>query len=423
MIRAWTLAKRGNAALREAEQILDIVADDARLLLPQAEQRGLDRRWVRKLIKQGKQDAEVARELSVLLKSFEKWLASAERNPQTRAGLRQEFDGFVTAARERQRSRFAAGEVKGKKVADTRGSVGASVRLPDTRSGLGQVMGRNLDDTLAAYRALLKGAGIEGSALRAAAEQAERVLSGFLKAWDSRRSAQAIQKIMDSFAKEQEAVRRKILALRAAGKTRQASELRRKIVDRGRDVFANSRKSVLRAVIDDPQLRNDLESVGLVVDDTGGTISFELNLGSPQMPQKPPGAVSTSGAPQTDLKIKLNIDHATTDFADAIDTWIDTGASKALYPVIAGSNMRLATGLENQVFFNYLKKDARKWENTIPTTTSGTNWQRALKPNAWETTVEDVVKNIETLLGKSLSAADRVLVRDYVDMAMQVSNP
>ena len=133
----------------------------------------------------------------MLLKSFEKWLAAAERNPQTRAGLRQEFEDFVTAAQERQRSRFAAGEVAGKKVADTRGSVRAAVRVPDPRPGLGQVMGRNLDDTLAGYRAALKGAGLEGSAMRAAAEQAERVLSGFLKAWESRRSAQEIQKIMD----------------------------------------------------------------------------------------------------------------------------------------------------------------------------------------------------------------------------------
>ena len=85
--------------------------------------------------------------------------------------------------------------------------------------------------------------------------------------------------------------------------------------------------------------------------------------------------------------------------------------------------MRLATALENQVFFNYLKKDVQKWEKSIPTTTSGTNWQSVLQPNAWETTVEDVVKKIETLLGKSLSAADRGLVRDYVDMAMQVSKP
>jgi hypothetical protein len=75
------------------------------------------------------------------------------------------------------------------------------------------------------------------------------------------------------------------------------------------------------------------------------------------------------------------------------------------------------------VYFNYLKKDVVEWAKGIPTTTSGTNWQRALEPNAWETTVEDVVKKIETLLGKSLSAADRALVRDYVDMAMQVGKP
>jgi len=423
MINAWNLAKEGNPALREAEQILDVIADDARVLVSQAEQSGLDRRWLRALKKQGKQDAEIARELAVLLKSFQEWLASVERSPQTRAGLRQEFEDFLTVAREREHARFNPGEVSGKHVADTRGRVGAAVRLSDPRPGLGQVMGRNLDDTLKQYIGLLKEAGLAGSSLEAAAAQAERILAGFLKAWESRRPAQEIEKIMGRFATEQETVRQKILALRADNKVKQADVLRREIVERGRDVFASTRKSVLREVLNDTQLREELLSVGLVVDDTGSTISFELDLGPPQLPPQSPGGATVSAAPAPNLKIKLNIDHATTDFADAIDTWIRTGTTSALDPVIAGSNMRIATGLENQVFFNYLKKDAQLWEKSVPTTTTVMDWQGVLQPTAREARVEDAVNKIESLLGQSLSAEERTLIRDYVDMAMQLSKP
>src|SRR5207245_4105646 len=202
----------GDVALREAEQILDVIAYDARILVSQAEQRGFDRRWLRKLEKQGKQDVEIAREFGVILKSPEEWLASEERSPKTLAELRQEFQDLLAAAQERQRARFTPGEVSGAKVADTHGSVGAAVRLSDPRTGLGQVMGRNLDDTLEQYTGILKQAGLAGGALEAAAVQAERILAGFLKAWESRRPAQEIERIMGGFAKEQEPVRQEILA-------------------------------------------------------------------------------------------------------------------------------------------------------------------------------------------------------------------
>jgi hypothetical protein len=152
--------------------------------------------------------------------------------------------------------------------------------------------------------------------------------------------------------------------------------------------------------------------------------SVSLSGGGGTPPRQPPGRRrSVSAAPAPDIKIKLNIDHATTDFADAIDTWIKTGTTEALFPVIAGSNMRIVTGLENQVFFNYLKKDAQQWEKSVPTTATATDWRSVLQPNALETKVKDVVRKIESLLGRSLSAADRGLVRDYVDMAMQMSKP
>src|SRR5262249_560413 len=152
----------------------------------------------------------------VLLKSFQEWLASVERSPQTRAELRQEFQDFLDAARERQRARFTPGEISGAKVTDTRGSVGAAVRLSDPRAGRGQVIGRNLDDTLEQYTGILKQAGLASGAREAAVVQAERLLAGFLKAWESRRPAQEIERIMGGFAKEQEPVRQEILALRDA---------------------------------------------------------------------------------------------------------------------------------------------------------------------------------------------------------------
>jgi hypothetical protein len=186
----------------------------------------------------------------------------------------------------------------------------------------------------------------------------------------------------------------------------------------------------MQEVLDDPQLRKQLASVGLVVDKSGGTISFELNLGAPQMPL-PAGQAGITAATSAaaDLKIKMNIDHAKTDFADAIDTWINTGATDALSPVLAGSNMRIVTGLENQVFFTRLKKDAEKWVSTsaateaksLQGTTAPLPDPIAWETPAWSNRIDGVVGHIEALLGKSISARERQSVLDYVDMAMQMT--
>ena len=414
---AWQSAQRANKLLREAPQFLDLVADNARAFVAQVKQKGFDRRWLRAFLKRGKQEAEIAKELGELLKRFEQWLRSVDRNPQTQAELRQEFQEFVTSARERERGANALGN-----IVDQGGHVGAAVKLAPVDRALEKVLGRNLDDALKDYRAALKDLGLAGGALDAAARDAEQVLSGFLKAWETARPAKSVDEIISNFAKGHEELRQEILALRAAGKDAEAAAIRKHIVESGRDRFASTRKQVMKEVLDDPALRQRLDSVGLSVDTNGSTISFDLDLGKPQLPGQAGQTAAASVVP--DLKIQLNIDHSKIDFADAIDTWINTAATDALRPVIAGSNMRIVTRFENQVLFNALKKDAEKWvagdakllHGTAPQLPGSLAWETP----AWNNKIDDIVRNIEALLGKSISPQERQSVRDYVELATEL---
>lgn len=436
---AWETAKAANAWLRTT-QFLDLVADNARLFV--TNQKGLDRKYVRALIKKGKQEEEIARDLGKLLQRFKQWLQSETRSAATGAELRQEFQEFVEAFRKRQGGKAA---VEG--IVDPRGHVSATVKVPRPDPALGKVFGTDLKNKLnSEYKNLLAALKLDASVLAAAAKKAEETLADFLRIWESRRPAEKIEEIMSAFAKDHEKMRKQIvkkledaakpgITEKAADKLRkEAAELREQIVERGRGRFASAREAVLKAALEDPNVRAQLQSVGLVVEESGSTISFVLDLGKPQLVKDIEG-VQKIGAAQlasvpSELKIKLNIDHSKVDFADAIDAWIKTGDSAKLHPVIAGSNMRIATGLENQVFFNHLKKDAERWGPPLSKPTgpeAEAVWKTASSsPHPeWDTligelNVDKVVRDIEELLGHSLGRQERDAVRDYVEMAMSI---
>lgn len=434
----WQAAKEANPWLR-SEQFLDLIADDARVFLEQTKQRGLDRRGLRALIKEGKQEAEVAKELAELLKRFGQWLESENRSPATRATLKQEFQEFLDAFRKRE-------TLQG--IVDPLGHVGTAVKVQRPSEALGKVIGTDLENALKTdYKEVLKRLGLEGSKLEAVAKEAEQVLSDFLKAWETRRPAEKIEQLMNDFAKEHEKTRKEILKLQAEEKALTGNPvnkikaekikediriLRDKLTEHGRDKFASARKAVLQEALDDPEVYARLKSVGLVLEKTqgGATVSFKLDLGKPQWVNPEYGKAQAISLPQ-DVSIKLNIDHSKVDFADAIDNWIKTGESSALHPVLAGSNMRIATGLENQVLFNYLKKDVEKWGQSLSQTaaeakalsSSSATTHSALDVLTGQLRVDKVVRDIEELLGHSLGWRERDAVRDYVDMAMQMTRP
>jgi len=411
------LAKNANIEIDEAEQILTVISNEARVF--QAEQSGFDRRFIRKLEKEGKMEAEIARELADLLKRFESWLGSIDRNPQTEAELRHELDDFLTAAQERQRGRFSPGKIGDKTVPDTRGQVGAAVQLRDPNVALGQVLGRDLKD----YTAALEKARLDGSVVDVAVERAKSILSGLLKAWDARRPLPKVQEIMDGFAHEFAGVRQQILALTDPKQIKQVNALKKELTTRARELVAGARTGALQEILNDPQLHDEIESIAVVVEKTesGSSISFEVNLGTPVAKE-----ASAAATVLPDLKIRLNFDHSETDFADAIAAWIKSGNTADLYPIIAGDNMRIVTRMENQGLFNALKKDlkAKPWETGVGASLTSRELDDALKAiDAWDNNVESIASNIETFLGRSLSPEERVVVRDYVDMALKVSGP
>ncbi len=431
----WQALKRARPLL-DKPQFLDVVAIDGRVFLEQ--QKRLDKKYTNALVKRGKQEAAIAKEFPEILKRLEQWLQTENRSPAKRAAIKEELQDFLDAFRKRE-------TLLG--VVDPLGHVGTTVKLERPSGALGKVIGTDLENALKTdYKDVLKRLGLEGSKFDTAAKEAEQVLSDFLKAWEARRPAEKIEKKMTDFAKENESARQQMLKLEADAKALTGSTadkikgekiqeklriLREQISEKGRERFASARKAALQEALDDPAVRARLKSVGLVLEKTdGGTISFKLDLGKPQWVDPEFGKKLGTALPE-DISVKLNIDHSKVDFADAIDQWIKTGQSEALHSIIAGSNMRIATGLENQVFYNFLKNEleVKKWGQSLSETAAEA---RALSSSSATTTsaadivteelkVDKVVRDIEELLGKSLGWRERDAMRDYVEMAMQLN--
>jgi hypothetical protein len=264
-------------------------------------------------------------------------------------------------------------------------------------------------------------------------------LSRFFSVWDTKRSAQQIKKIMDSFAAEHETIRKQIIAWEAKGDKRSmkaAADAREGIASHLRGRFDSAREAVLKAVL--AELHNEVKAVGFAIEARpAGSVSFTVNLGKPHIP--PTAGVAKPLKPPRDVVLALNIDHAKTDFVDAMDEWIRTGRADKLHPVLAASNMRIATAMENQVLFNQLKSDVtRKSWLVQPPPTKAADLAKVDKylatiPARFAKTdaeINKILDEVERLLGRKLRKSqpgvsgpeevlteEGTLLRDYILMA------